>query len=88
MQHISLATLVIPGFLYREDTEAELAFLDLSSLSPRLPNQRTRMCGITRPGMDPQRTVSSCQMQREYRMLQAPSLTGNWNVAIQNCYSC
>jgi hypothetical protein len=51
---ISSATLVIPCSKYRKDTGAELAFLDLSSLSPRLPTQRTRMCGSPAPAEEQQ----------------------------------
>lgn len=45
---------------------AELAFLDSSNLSPRLPSQRTRMW-ISRPSRG-NALDSPCQMQREYWM--------------------
>ena len=67
------ATLVIPFSKYHQDTGAELAFLDLSNLSPRLPSQRTRMW-ISRSSSGIA-SDSPCQMQREYWMhLHAASL--------------
>jgi len=78
---ISLATLVIPCSKYRQDTGAELAFLDLSSLSPRLPTQRTRMCGSPAPAEDTA-VDSPCQMQREYWMHTHAASLARWNIAI------
>ena len=63
--------------------DVELAFLDLIKLSPRLPNQRTWMCGSLALALNPAMD-SSCQMLREYWMhLNAASSLA----ALERCYT-